>query len=91
MKTMKILNLIDMYWLYYKGRIKRKLFFPKEECCSLFLIYLSISQKFYENNIMSHHKVVTPEIGRCISVFTAVLFFHKNTNHITGINKANQL
>lgn len=34
---------------------------------------------------------VAPEMDRCVSVLTAVLFLHENTDHVTGIHKSNQL
>lgn len=32
---------------------------------------------------------INPQVGRII--LTGVLFFHENTDHITGIHKTNQL
>lgn len=34
---------------------------------------------------------VAPEMNRWVSVLTAVLFLHENTDHVTGIHKSNQL
>lgn len=57
------------------------------------IILNSKYERFYSPVMMSFGSYISCKINpqAAITVLTSVLFFHENTDHITGIHKTNQL